>query len=109
MSAFLCMATVLNSNIPHDDLISFLNQVESTSLKQYLRYANVYTGSRIKSKIQLIEMIIYGFMCDKVSDIPSIEVSDKNKFKKTIEKCNTDIKKLPGYGHCNKRKRDLIN
>ena len=27
-------------------------------------------------------MIIYGFMCDKVSDIPSIEVSDKNKFKK---------------------------
>ena len=54
-------------------------------------------------------MIIYGFMCDKVSDIPSIEVSDKNKFKKTIEKCNTDIKKLPGYGHCNKRKRDLIN
>ena len=48
MSAFLCIVTVLNSNIPHDDLISFLNKVESTSLKQYLRYANVYTGSRIK-------------------------------------------------------------
>ena len=31
-------------------------------------------------------------MCDKISDIPSIEVSDKNKLKKTIEKCNIVIK-----------------
>ena len=54
-------------------------------------------------------MILYKFMCDKMNDTPSIEISDKNKFKKIIEKCNIDIKKLPGYGHCNKRKRDLIN
>ena len=82
MSAFLCIATILNSNIPHDDLISFLNKVESTSLKQYLRYANIYTGSGIKSKHQLIEMIMYGFMCSKINDIPEIEVSDKHKLKK---------------------------
>ena len=50
MSAFLSIATILNSNIPYDDLISLLNKVESTLPKQYLRYANVYTGSRIKSK-----------------------------------------------------------
>ena len=45
---FLCIATLLNSDIPHDHLISFLNKVESTSLKQYPRYVNIYTGSRIK-------------------------------------------------------------
>ena len=27
-------------------------------------------------------MIIYRFMCNKINDIPSIEVNDKNKFKK---------------------------
>ena len=56
-------------------------------------------------------MIIYGFMCNKINDMPSIEVSDKDKdkFKKTIEKCNIDINQLPGYGNCNKGKRDLIN
>ena len=27
-------------------------------------------------------MIMYGFMCNKINDIPSIEVNDKNKFKK---------------------------
>ena len=104
MSAFLCISTLLNSNIPHDYFISFLNRVESTNLKQYLRYANIYTGSKIKSKHELIEMIMYGFMCNKINDIPSIEVSDKHKFKKITEKCNIGIKKLPGYGNCNKRK-----
>ena len=54
-------------------------------------------------------MILYGFMCDKINDIPSIEVRDKDKFKKVIAKCNIDIKKLPGYGKCNKRKKGLIN
>ena len=33
-------------------------------------------------------------MCDKMNDTPSIEISDKNKFKKIIEKCNIDIKKI---------------
>ena len=86
MSAFLYFPTLLNSNTPHDYLISFLNRVEKTSLKKYLRSANIHTGSTIKSKHQLIEMIMYGFMCNKINDIPSIEVSDKGKFKKNKRK-----------------------
>ena len=86
MSVFLSIATLINSNLPHDDLISFLNKVESTSLKQYLTYANIYTDSRVKSKNQLIEMTIYGFMCDKINNIPSIDVSDKGKLKKKQQK-----------------------
>ena len=43
MTAFLYIATLLNSNIPHDDLISVLYKVESSSLEQYLRCANIYT------------------------------------------------------------------
>ena len=82
MSAVLCIETLLNLNIPHDNLISFLNKIESTSLKQYLTYANIYTGSRIKSKHHLVEMIMYWFMCNKINGIPSIEVSDKDKLKK---------------------------
>ena len=72
MLAFLCIETLLNSNIV------------KASLKQYLRHANICTGSRIKSKHQLIEMIMYGFMCNKINDIPSTEESDKDKFKKAI-------------------------
>ena len=49
-------------------------------------------------------------MCNKINGISSIEVSDKEKLKKKkkIEKFSIDIKKLPGYCDCDKR-RDLIN
>ena len=93
MSAFLYIATLLNQNILHDELISVLYKVESSSLKQYLRYANIYTDSRIKLKHQLIEMIMYGFMCNKINDIPSVEVNDKNKLKKKQQKNITLILK----------------
>ena len=33
-----------------------------------------------------------GFLCDKINDIRSIEVSDKDKLKKAIEKCNIDFR-----------------
>ena len=38
-------------------------------------------------------MIIYGFMCNKINDIPSVEVNDKNKFKKKQQKNITLILK----------------
>ena len=58
MSAFLCIAPLLNDDLPRDDTISFLNRVEVGSLKKYLKYAKIYTGLRVKLKNQLIEMII---------------------------------------------------
>ena len=106
MSAFLCITTLLTSDLPRDDIISFLNRVKVSSLKQYLRYAKIYTGSGIKLKNQLIEMIIYGFICDKLNDIPPIEC-DRDNLKKTIEKCNINITKLSSYGNCDKRKEEF--
>ena len=54
-------------------------------------------------------MIMYELMCNEINDIPSIEISDKDQLKKTKENGNIDIKKLPGYSNCNKRKRELID
>ena len=54
-------------------------------------------------------MVMCGLMCKKINQIPSIEVSDKDHFKKSNRKCNIDLGKLSGYANCNKRKRDLVN
>ena len=108
MSVFLCIATLLSSNLTLDDIISFLNRVEINSLKQYLQYAKIYTGSGIKSKNQLIEMIIYGFMCEKIINIQSIEDINTHNFKQTIEKCNINISKLPGYDSYSKKKKIIL-
>ena len=63
MSAFLCVATLLKSNIPQEHIIKFLNRIESDCLRQYLDHAKIYSGRSSKTKKQLIEIIIYGFSC----------------------------------------------
>ena len=68
-SSFLCISTLVKSNIPENTLINFLNEVIIQSLKNYLRLANVYDGNANKKKSDLIEMIIYGCMNGKLKNI----------------------------------------
>ena len=68
-SSFLCISTLVKSNIPENSLINFLNEVIIQSLKNYLRLANVYDGYANKKKSDLIEMIIYGCMNGKLKNI----------------------------------------
>ena len=68
-SSFLCISTLVKSNIPENSLINFLNEVIIQSLKNYLRLANVYDGNANKKKSDLIEMIIYGCMNGKLKNI----------------------------------------
>ena len=55
-SSFLCISTLVKSNIPENSLINFSNEVIIQSLKNYLRLANVYDGNADKKKSDLIEM-----------------------------------------------------
>ena len=103
MSAFLCIATLINSNLPRDHIILFLGGAETNVLRQYLWNAKVYTGLSSKNKKHLIEMIIYGFMCDKINNISLIEEIDK----KILKNSNINIKRLLAYGNCDKRKKEF--
>ena len=77
----MCIATLINSNLPRDHIIFFLGGAETNMLRQCLRNAKVYTGLSSKNKKHLIEIIIYGFMRDKINDISLIEEIDKKYLK----------------------------
>ena len=94
---------LINSNLPRDDIISFLSGVETKMLRQYLRHEKFILANHQKTKKYLIEMIIYGFMCDKINGIPLIEEIDK----KILKDCNINAITLPGYGNCDKRKKEF--
>ena len=81
MSAFLCIATIINSNLPWDHIISFSGGIETNMLRQCWRNAKVYTGLSSKSKNHLIEMMIFGFKCDKINDISLTEEIDQKILK----------------------------
>ena len=80
MSAFLCIATLINSNLPWDHIISFSGGIETNMLRQCWRNAKVYTGLSSKSKNHLIEMMIFG-KCDKINDISLTEEIDQKILK----------------------------
>ena len=83
-----------------------MNEVSSQSLRSYLRLANIYDGNSNKKKSDLIEMIIYGCMNDKLKNMDISDISN-NKSQSILKEKDISIKSLPGYGNLGLKKKDL--
>ena len=105
-SSLVSISTLVKSNIGEKCLINLLMNVSLQSLRDYLRLANIYWGISTKSKIDLIEMIINGYICKKINkdEIGDILI---NKAKKIINENNISIKFLAGYGNAGIKKKDM--
>ena len=49
-SSLVCISILLKNNINKPSLISFLNEVSTKSLGNYLKLANIYDGNSNKKK-----------------------------------------------------------
>ena len=79
------LAVLLNSNLQRDQIISFLNTIQSNSLCQYLFMGDIYSGVATKTINQLPDMIIYGHMCRKIKNIETIESISRDEADKTLK------------------------
>ena len=66
-SSLVAISILVKSNISRQCLISFLMDVSSQSLRAYLKLANIYDNNCNKKKTDLIEMILYGCITNKLS------------------------------------------
>lgn len=66
-SSFTAISILAKSSISRQCLINFLNGVSSQSLRGYLKLANIYDGNSNKKKSDLIEMINYGCITNKLN------------------------------------------
>ena len=105
-SSFVCISTLVKSNIGRQTLIHFLNEVSSQSLRYYLKLANIYDGNCNKKKSGLIEMIIYGCMNGKLKRriIEDISISKAHSI---LKEKDITVKSLPGHGNLGLRKKDI--
>ena len=101
-SSLVCIGILVKSNISKLCLINFLNQVSSSALRKYLGAAKVYDGNANKKKIDLIEMIVYGKLKNKIVE----DISLKSALT-ILKEHNITIKSLPGYGNMRLRKKDI--
>ena len=105
-SSFVCISIFVKSNIPKNCLINYLNEVSSKSLRSYLRQANIYDGISNKIKSDLIEMVIYGCINEKLRNKQIDDISNRQVSMLMKEK-DISIKSLPGYGNIGLKKKDL--
>ena len=66
-SSFTAISILAKSSISRQCLINFLNGVSSQSLRGYLKLANIHDGNSNKKKSDLIEMINYGCITNKLN------------------------------------------
>ena len=105
-SSLACIGILVKSNITRQCLINFLNGLPSRALRACLGLAEVYDGNANKKKSDLIEMIVYGCMNDKLKNKVVDEISVKRAYT-ILRENNININSLPGYGNMGLRKKDI--
>ena len=80
------------------------NECICSSIKRLFGSANIYKGTSPNKKSDLIEMIIYGWITEKLNkkEIEDISIKQANQI---LNKNNIIIKSLPGYGNAALRKK----
>ena len=105
-STFASISLLLKSNLGERCLINTLMNMTSQSLRFYLKHANIDDGNSNKKKTELVEMIVYGCITNKLNKEPVKDISN-NRVNAILKERNILIKSLPGYGNSGLRKRDI--
>ena len=81
-------------------------EVSNQSLRSCLRLPKIYDGNCNKKKTDLIEMIVYGCITNKLNEKRTEDIS-LNKAYAILKEKDISIKSLPGYGNLGLRKKDI--
>ena len=93
--SFAVISKLIKSNIGEKFLVNFLMNV---SAPNYLECANIYKGNSPKKKTDLIEMIVYGCITEKLKKKGIEDISTKQA-NLILNTSNITVKSLPGYGN----------
>ena len=106
-SSFVAISILMNSSLSKKCLINILINMSSEALRGYLELENIYKGNLQKKKTNLIEMIVYGCITDKLNknDIEDISTKELNE---VLSKHQIKIKSLPGCGNAGLKKKEII-
>ena len=105
-SSFVVINELIKINIGGKCLINFLMNVSAQALGDYLERANIYKGNSPKKKTDLIEMIVYGCITEKLNKKGIEDISTKQA-NLILNKSNITVKLLPGYGNASLKRKEI--
>ena len=101
------ISALVKSNISERCLVNILMNISTPTLRDYLKLPNIYRGNPTKKKTNLVEMIVYGCITNKLNKnkIEDKSIKEANKILKEKE---IILKSLPGYGNIRLKKKDIL-
>ena len=88
-------------------LINELYSIDAKVLRYYLGMVEIYDDNSNKSKTDLIEMIVYGYIKNKLINGLVDDISLDYAYK-LIKHKGINIISLPGYGNTNTKRKDIF-
>ena len=74
-SSFVSIASLVKSNLGERCLINVLMNISTNALFDYLECAKIYKGASSKEKANLVEMIVYGDITNKINKMNPVDIS----------------------------------
>ena len=74
-SSFVSIASLVKSNLGEWCLINILMNISTSAFSDYLECAKIYKGASSKKKTNLVELIVYGHITNKVNKINLVDIT----------------------------------
>ena len=107
-ASFVMISVLVKSNLSDKCLISALYSIDSKALRNYLGIVEIYDSNISKSKSDLIEIIVYGYIKGKLKRDGVSDISLSSAFKVLKDK-GIPVQTLPGYGNMKLKRKDILN
>ena len=107
-ASFIMINVLVKSNLSDKCLISALYSIDSKALPNYLGIVEIYDSNSSKSKIDLIEIIVYGYIKGKLKRDGVSDISLSSAFKVLKDK-GINVMTLPGYGNMKLERKVTLN
>ena len=106
-SSFVSIATLVKSNLGEKCLINILMNISTNALSDYLECAKIYKGASSKKNTNLVEMIVYGHITNKINKMNPVDISkiERNQILKQNE---INIRLLPGHDNVGEKRTEIM-
>ena len=106
MQVFL-ISILVKSNLSDKCLINALYIIDTGVLRYYLGIAEVYDGNSNKSRSDLLEMIVYGYIRNKFKKEQVNDISLDGTYK-ILKAKGINIISLASHGNMNLKRKDIL-
>ena len=106
-SSFVAIETLIKSNLGEKCLINILMNISLGALRDYLECGKNYKGASSKKKTDLVEMIVYGHITDKINKMRMEDIS-KKEANQILKSNKILVKPLPGHGNIGLKRKKIV-